>query len=62
MILEWIGKHIALILVLYLIAMFIWMMTITTPTEYWHAQAIAHNAAHYDATTGRFEWNERVKP
>lgn len=26
--------------------------------SYWEAQAIEHNAAHYDPKTGAFTWNE----
>lgn len=28
----------------------------------WHAEAISHKAAHYDAVTGKFTWNDENKP
>jgi hypothetical protein len=28
-----------------------------TPTWSWHGEAVKHNAAHYNQTTGDFEWN-----
>lgn len=27
-----------------------------------HIEAIQHNVAHYDATTGQFKWNDEIIP
>ena len=35
------------------------MCACTDPTYLWQRQAIEHNAARYNATTGEFEWIER---
>lgn len=32
----------------------------TTPDAAWHRAAIGHAAAHYDATTGSFTWNDQA--
>ena len=35
------------------------MCAFTDATSVWQKQAIEHNAARYNATTGKFEWIER---
>lgn len=30
-----------------------------TPDYTWHREAVAHHAAHYDAKSGDFKWNDQ---
>jgi len=51
----------------YLLGMFIGAgiaLTVCTFTfnSAYEREAIKHNAAHYDAKTGAFTWNDEVKP
>ncbi len=37
-------------------------LVFTLPATVWKSEAIAHHAAHYDGQTGKFVWNDEVKP
>ena len=39
-----------------------WLIAAYTFTRSAHNEAIEHHAAHWDATTGEFKWNDEAKP